>query len=129
MWHKLLENIETPGVETRYNTPEYRANLSVAHPKIISQLGFAFNFHWQSAFLWESGFGAGDIPAYATLDGHLTYALPRIHTTLKLGATNMLNTYYTTSFGSAHIGGMYYVTIVYDDLMGYLKRKGSGERQ
>ena len=124
-FNRLLENIDTPGVETRYNTPEYRANLSVAHPKIISQLGFAFNFHWQSAFLWESGFGAGDIPAYATLDGHLTYALPRIHTTLKLGATNMLNTYYTTSFGSAHIGGMYYFTIVYDDLMGYLKRKGS----
>jgi len=124
-FNKLLENIDTPGVETRYNTPEYRANLSVAHPKIISQLGFAFNFHWQSAFLWESGFGAGDIPAYATLDGHLTYALPRIHTTLKLGATNMLNTYYTTSFGSAHIGGMYYFTIVYDDLMGYLSRKRS----
>jgi outer membrane receptor protein involved in Fe transport len=123
--NKLLENIDTPGVETRYNTPEYRANLSVAHPRITSRLGFAFNFHWQSSFLWESGFGAGDIPAYATLDAHLSYALPEIHSTIKLGASNMLNTYYTTSFGSAHIGGLYYITIVYNDLMGYISRKRS----
>jgi len=35
----------------------------------------------------------------------------------------MLNSYYTTSFGSAHIGGLYYITIEYNDLMGYLGRK------
>jgi len=122
-FNKLLESIDTPGVETRYNTPEYRANLSIAHPQIISKLGFAFNFHWQSGFLWESGFGAGDIPAFSTLDGHISYALPRIHTTLKLGASNMLNSYYTTSFGSAHIGGLYYITIQYNDFMGYLGKK------
>ena len=45
--------------------------------------------------------------------------------TIKLGASNMLNSYYITSFGSAYIGGLYYITITYDDLMGYLKRKNS----
>lgn len=123
--NKLLENIESPGVETRYNTPEFRANLSVSHPRIFHKLGFAFNYHWQSEFLWQSGFGAGDIPAFSTLDGHLTYALPKIHTTLKLGASNMLNNYYTTSFGSAHIGGLYYITIEYSDLMGYLSKRSN----
>jgi hypothetical protein len=123
--NKLLENIESPGVETRYNTPDFRANLSVSHPKIYRNLGFAFNYHWQSGFLWQSGFGAGDIPAFSTLDGHLTYALPKIHTTLKLGASNMLNNYYTTSFGSAHIGGLYYITIEYSDLMGYLSKRSN----
>ena len=124
-FNKLLENIETPGVETRYNTPEYRANLSVAHPRIINNLGFAVNFHWQSDFLWESAFGAGDIPAFSTLDFHVSYALPRIHTTLKLGASNLLNNYYATSFGSANIGGLYYFTIEFSDIMGYLGRKDS----
>jgi len=124
-YNKLLDKIDAPGVETRYNSPEYRANLSIAHPQIIAHLGFAFNFHWQSGFLWESGFGAGDIPAFSTLDGHISYALPRIHTTLKLGASNMLNSYYTTSFGSAHIGGLYYITIEYNDLMGYLSNRRS----
>ncbi len=124
-YNKLLDKIDTPGVETRYNSPEYRANLSIAHPQIVAHMGFAFNFHWQSGFLWESGFGAGDIPAFSTLDGHISYTLPRIHTTLKLGASNMLNSYYTTSFGSAHIGGLYYITIEYNDLMGYLSKRGS----
>jgi outer membrane receptor protein involved in Fe transport len=124
-YNKLLENIETPGVETRYNTPEYRANLSIAHPRIYKQLGFAINYHWQSSFLWESGFGAGDIPAFSTLDMHISYALPRIHTTLKLGASNLLNNYYTTSFGSANIGGLYYFTLEYNDILGYLNQKGS----
>jgi outer membrane receptor protein involved in Fe transport len=124
-FNKLLESIDTPGVETRYNTPEYRANLSIAHPRIVAKLGFAFNFHWQSGFLWESGFGAGDIPAFSTLDGHISYSFPRIHTTLKLGASNMLNSYYTTSFGSANIGGLYYITIEYNDIMGYLSKKNS----
>lgn len=122
-YNKLLENIDIPGVETRYNTPEYRANLSIAHPRIFNNLGFAVNFHWQSGFLWESGFGAGDIPAYYTLDAHISYALPRIHSTLKLGASNLLNHYYTTSFGSANIGGLYYFTIEYNDILGYLNKK------
>jgi len=124
-YNKLLESIDTPGVETRYNTPEYRANLSISHPQIISNLGFAVNYHWQSGFLWESGFGAGDIPPYSTLDAHVTYTLPRFRTTLKLGASNMLNSYYTTSFGSANIGGLYYFTIEYNDILGYLNKKNS----
>ena len=92
--------------------------------------------HWQSlvahlravakrAQAYGSGFGAGDIPAFSTLDAHISYALPRIHTTLKLGASNLLNTYYTTSFGSANIGGLYYFTIEYNDIMGYLGKKNS----
>lgn len=120
--NRLLEDIESPGVETRYNTPEFRANLSIGHPRIYRNLGFAINYHWQSGFLWQSGFGADDIPAFSTLDGHLTYRLPKINTTLKLGASNLLNSYYTTSFGSARIGGLYYITIEYNDLMGYLSK-------
>jgi outer membrane receptor protein involved in Fe transport len=126
-FNKLMENIDIPGVETRYNTPEYRANLSVSHPRVYDKLGFAVNFHWQSSFLWESAFGAGNIPAFSTLDAHITYALPRINTTLKLGASNLLNGYYTTSFGSAQIGGLYYFTIEYNDILGFLGKDQQSE--
>lgn len=102
--------------------PEKMASTEIGY-KGLFRGNVAFNFHWQSGFLWESGFGAGDIPAFSTLDGHISYSLPRIHTTLKLGASNMLNSYYTTSFGSANIGGLYYFTIAYNDIMGYLSKK------
>ena len=121
--NKLLKSIDAPGVEANYNTPEYRTNISVGHNRIIKNLGFNVNFHWQSSFIWEGNFGTGEIPAYATIDAQVTYKIPVINTSVKLGASNLTNHYYTTSFGSSQIGGLYYVTLVYDDVMGYIARK------
>jgi hypothetical protein len=122
-YNKLLESIDSPGVEARYNTPEYRANLSVGHHAILPNLGFNINFHWQNSFVWEGGFGAGEIPAFTTLDAHVSYKISPIKTTVKLGGSNMLNNYYTTSFGSAQIGGLYYITLVYENILQYTGRK------
>jgi hypothetical protein len=121
-YNKLLESIDLPGVEARFNTPEYRANLSIGHHAIIPNLGFNINLHWQNSFLWEGGFGAGEIPAFTTLDAHVSYKVPTIKTTFKLGGSNITNNYYTTSFGSAQIGGLYYVSLVYEDILQYIGR-------
>jgi outer membrane receptor protein involved in Fe transport len=77
------------------------------------------NVHWQNGFVWESGFGAGYIPAYTTLDAHVSYRVSAMKTTFKLGGSNILNHYYTTSFGSAQIGGLFYFSLVYDDILDY----------
>jgi iron complex outermembrane receptor protein len=121
-YDKLLDDIQDPGVETRFNTPDYRANLSVGHHEIIKNLGFNVNLHWQNSFLWAAGFGAGEIPATMTLDAHISYKILKVNTTIKLGGSNILNNYYTTSFGSARIGGLYYISLVYEDIMGYAGR-------
>jgi iron complex outermembrane recepter protein len=121
-FNKLLEGIDEPGVEARFNSPDYRANLSVGHHAIIPNLGFNLNLHWQSGFLWESGFGAGYIPSYTTLDAHVAYRVSVIKTTFKLGGSNILNKYYTTSFGSAQIGALFYVSLVYEDILDYVSK-------
>ncbi len=121
-YNKLLESIDSPGVEARFNTPDYRANISVGHHAVLPNLGFNINFHWQNSFVWEGGFGAGEIPAFTTLDAHVSYKLSSIKTTIKLGGSNMLNNYYTTSFGSAQIGGLYYISLVYEDILQYIGR-------
>jgi len=121
-YNKLLEGIDEPGVEARFNSPEYRANLSIGHHAIIPNLGFNLNFHWQNSFMWEASFGAGEIPAYTTLDAHISYKVSAIKTVFKMGGSNILNNYYTTSFGSAQIGGLYYISLVYEDIMEYIKR-------
>ena len=121
-YNRLLESIDAPGVEARYNSPEYRTNFSLGHHAILPDLGFNLNLHWQSSFLWESGFGAGEIPAYATLDASVFYRIQPIKTTLKLGASNILNNYYTTSFGSARIGGLFYISLVYEDILDYITK-------
>jgi iron complex outermembrane receptor protein len=119
----LLEGIDAPGVEARFNTPDYRANLSIGHHEIFKNVGFNLNFHWQNTFLWEAGFGAGEIPSFITLDAHVSYKIPKANTIIKLGGSNITNNYYTTSFGSAKIGGMYYISLVYEDILGYASRK------
>lgn len=121
-FNKLLEMVDSPGVEARFNTPEYRANLSVGHHAIIPNLGFNLNLHWQNSFLWEGSFGTGQIPATTTLDAHVSYKVSKIKTTFKLGGSNILNNYYTTSFGSAQIGGLYYLSLVYEDILQYIGR-------
>ncbi|MGB8491916.1 MAG: TonB-dependent receptor [Bacteroidales bacterium] len=113
---KLLKGIYEPGVEAAFNTPPYRANLSVSHNSILPNLGFSFNIHWQEKFLWQSDFGNGEIPAHTTLDTHFSYKLQSLHTELRMGGSNIFNRYYTTSFGSAEIGGLFYITILYEDL-------------
>ncbi len=120
--NKLLEGIDTPGVETRFNTPEYRANLSISHFAILPNLGFNINFHWQGKFMWEASFGAGEIPAFTTLDAQVSYKVSAMKTTIKIGGSNLLNNYYTTSFGSAQIGGLYYISLIYEDILGYIEK-------
>ena len=105
------------GFQTNFNTPNYRFNVNFGNRKLIDQLGFNVNYRWQESFLWQSSFGVGEVPAFGTLDAVLTYTLPSIKTRIKLGAANLLNEYYTTSFGSASVGGLYYVTLVFDQFM------------
>jgi len=122
-YNKLVDGIDEPGVEAQFNTPDYRANLSIGHHRIIKNLGFNVNIHWQNSFLWEGVFGTGEIPATTTIDAHVAYRIPAIKTVVKLGGSNLTNNYYTTSFGSSQVGGLYYVTLVYDDVLGYIERK------
>ena len=114
---KLLKGINDPGVEAAFNTPELRANISLSHDAILKNVGISVNLHWQEKFLWQSDFGNGEIPEYATIDTHISYKMPSLHTELKLGGSNIFNRYYTTSFGSAQIGGLFYVSLIYESLM------------
>jgi iron complex outermembrane recepter protein len=120
-FNRLLQGIDSPGVEAGFNSPEYRANLSIGHNEILPRIGFNLNVHWQQKFVWESAFGTGEIPAFTTLDFHISYKLPSLNTELKVGGSNILNNYHTTSFGSPQIGGLYYLSIIYDDPRGVKK--------
>jgi hypothetical protein len=122
-YNKLIDGIDEPGVEAQFNTPDYRANITIGHHRIIKNLGFNVNMHWQNSFYWQGTFGAGKKPATTTIDAHIAYKIPAMKTVIKIGGSNLTNKYYTTSFGSAQVGGLYYITLVYDDVLGYIERK------
>ena len=57
------------------------------------------------------------MPAFGTLDANLAVKIPKIKSIVKIGGSNVLNNYYTTSFGSAQIGGLYYVSLMFDEFL------------
>uniref|UniRef100_UPI004047E935 TonB-dependent receptor n=3 Tax=Roseivirga sp. TaxID=1964215 RepID=UPI004047E935 len=103
------------GFQASYNTPKYRYNLKFANRKLTKKLGFNVTYRWQQAFLWESSFGTGVIPEFGTLDAQISYRIPEWKSIIKLGASNLLNERYTTSFGNPSLGGIYYVQITFDE--------------
>jgi outer membrane receptor protein involved in Fe transport len=116
--YNALESIDDrpPGFQSRFNTPRYRFNLSFGKHLFPKQIGFKLSYRWQDTFLWESAFGVAQMPAYDMLDAQLSYKLEKAFTTIKIGGSNVLNGYYNTSFGSASVGGLYYLTLVFDGL-------------
>ena len=109
-----LDGVPPTGFQSQFNTPAYRFNCSVTNRNLWKKTWVSLNYRWQQQFLWESNFGAGTIPAFGTLDFTCTIPVKLMNSQLKVGGTNLLNRYYTTNFGSAQIGAMYFVTWVVD---------------
>ncbi|OEK05627.1 TonB-dependent receptor [Roseivirga misakiensis] len=109
------DDLLAQGFRASYNTPKYRYNVKFGNRKVTDRIGFNINYRWQQAFLWESSFGVGVIPEFGTLNAQVSYKVPEWKSTIKLGASNLLNERYTTSFGNPNIGGIYYVQITFDE--------------
>ncbi|MEM7550153.1 MAG: TonB-dependent receptor [Bacteroidota bacterium] len=105
------------GFQSRFNTPKYRLNLSLANRNVYKDLGFSVSYRWQDAFLWESSFAVGPVDSFGTLDAQVSYKVPNIKSVLKVGGSNLLNEYYITGLGNPSVGGIYYVSVTFDEFL------------
>lgn len=113
--YNALESLgdRPPGFQSRFNTPKYRSNFSLGNSNVYKNFGFGISWRWQDHFLWQSAFGVAEIPAFSIIDAQVSYHIESLNTILKAGGSNILNEPYTTSFGSAQVGGLYYFTVLY----------------
>ena len=104
------------GFVSYFNTPKYRTNIALNNSGFGKDklFGFSLIYRWVDKFTYEGTFAVGDMPAYGTLDGMVSYKLPAIKSLIKLGATNITNNYYRTGFGNPQIGGLYYISFGYN---------------
>lgn len=102
---------------TGFNTPKWTANLSFGNRAITKNIGFNVTWRWQDAFLWESPLVTGRVAAYQTVDAQVTFRVPKVHSTIKAGGTDLLNHRYLQYAGGPSIGGLYYVAITVDGLL------------
>jgi outer membrane receptor protein involved in Fe transport len=108
---------DTAGLQNDFNSPKYRINIGLSNRNICKNVGFNIMWRWQDSFMWNSSFCTGNVPAYSTIDAQVNYRLPRVKTMIKLGGSNILNHYYQTSFGNPKIGAIYYVSLLFDELL------------
>lgn len=64
--------------------------------------------------LYEGDFATGNLPDIHVVDAQINYKLPKTKSMVKLGANNLLNSYYYNAIGNSHIGGLYYISFGYN---------------
>jgi len=111
--YNKISDIPTSFINT-FNTPELRYNFGFGNREIAKNVGFNLQYRWQEKFTWNSTFGSGDVPAFGTFDGQISFKIPSINSTLKFGGSNLLNKYYSTSFGNPMVGAIYYTSITFN---------------
>ena len=109
-----LKNSENEdGLEDGFNTPKWIANLSLSQQNVLKNIDAGVVYKWQDAYYWASFLANGNVAAYSTLDAQLTWNVKKFNSSLKLGASNLLNHYYYSFLGGPAVGGMYYATVTY----------------
>ena len=101
------------GLEDGFNTPRWAYNLSLGNENAYRNFGFGLNYRWQQRYFSQTFLVTGTVPSYGTLDAQISYAVPSPHLRLKLGASNVLNSYYVSYLGGPSVGGLYYLALTF----------------
>ncbi|MEM6697724.1 MAG: TonB-dependent receptor, partial [Bacteroidota bacterium] len=121
-WSKLITETDDEIIPA-FNTPEHKFNISFSGrnvPISISgfqsdNFGFNVNYKWIDSFLFEgSPQFTGIIPRYDLLDIQLNYEFDKINTTLKVGASNILENLHFETVGGPLVGRLAYVKLTYE---------------
>lgn len=111
------DKLDVPqGLTANFNSPLYKANVSLGNTGFGYQKRFGFNvaYRWQDEFYFEGDLASGTLPAVQTVDAQVSFKLPKTKSILKLGANNLLNQYYYNGVGNSYVGGLYYVSFGYN---------------
>ncbi len=106
-----------------FNTPKNKFNIGMNGREInfhfgtlnITNFGFSVNYKWVEGFIFEgSPQFTGLVPTYGLLDMQLNKQLTKIYTTIKIGASNLLNEKHFEVYGGPYIGRMAYFSLLFE---------------
>ena len=104
------------GFKSYFNTPKYRLNAGFGNSGMGKTERISYNvmLRWQDSFDWEGELANGPVKSFTTIDAQVSYKLPQMKSMLRLGGTNITNKYYQNAYGNPKIGGLYYVSFIYN---------------
>ena len=99
-----------------FNAPKFKGNATLSNSGFgpSNRLSFQLSYRWQQGYFYEGDFATGNLPAVHNLDAQISCKLPKTRSMVRLGANNLLNSYYYNGIGNAQIGGLYYVSFGYN---------------
>ncbi len=120
-FNKLNTQTDDPIVPA-FNTPKHKYNLGLNGRDMPLRIGKPGKFWgWALAYKWIDGFEyegspqfTGGVPGYDLLDAQVNCRIPKLNSTIKLGATNLLNKKNYQVYGGPRIGRLAYVSYVYE---------------
>lgn len=98
-----------PSFEAGFNTPKHRVKGSISNDKLFKNFGFNVSARWNSEYLWQSTFVDGMIEEATVIDAQINYAIPKLKTIVKVGATNLGGQEYIQVLGAGAIGQQFFV--------------------
>lgn len=105
-----FDQAKDPSFEAGFNTPKHRIKASIGNEKLFKNFGFNVSARWNSEYEWESNFADGMIDSATVIDAQINYGIPKLKSTLKLGASNIGGKEYTQVIGAGQIGQQYFAS-------------------
>ncbi len=105
-----FDQSKDPSFEAGFNTPKHRVKASFGNEKLFDNFGFNVSGRWNSEYLWQSTMADGMIDAATVIDAQINYNIPKLKSTLKLGASNIGGKEYTQVLGAGLIGQQYFAS-------------------
>lgn len=115
----LSEEAKLDNLIAQFNTPKYRANVSLSGRELTEskRWGFMIGYRWINAYLFEESFHQRIIPTYQLVDLQISYKIPKWQSMVRVGGQNILNNRHVEVPGGPTLGSLYYVQFVYDPFM------------
>ncbi len=121
-WNNLVKAADDDPIIPAFNTPEHKFNVGISGRNFdlrvggltIPNVGFNLGYKWIEGFLFEgSPQFTGFIPTYDLVNAQVNVRLDKIDTTLKIGASNLLDNRSFQTYGGPRIGRLAYISLVY----------------
>ncbi|MEY3679014.1 MAG: hypothetical protein RI924_1155 [Bacteroidota bacterium] len=114
---RLIQETNGSLLQSEFNTPEFRYNVGVSNNNLYKNVGASLTYRWQDSFNWSSSFLSGYVKEFGTVDAQVSFRMPAQKLTMKVGGSNILNSYYRTNYGNPLVGAVYYVSFTFDQLL------------
>lgn len=120
-WNKLILDGKDDQIIPAFNTPEHKFNVGINGRDLRIPFTNAKHFGFNANYKWIQGFQftgspqfTGFVPSYALVDAQANYFFPGIKTTVRIGASNLLNNQVYQVYGGPYVGRLAYFSVLYE---------------